>query len=119
LPNRIQLNCFDRSRHYYGGFFRVVIDVTCSVDLTPELFSAPREYAEAVSLLGNTVTFVRRLERMAVVECDLDAVKDELLSRFMATAESYLAAPEFPARLAQSEYGKWLKKGSPPKHRHR
>ena len=103
LGNGLVVRFFDRTGHYYGGFFHVAVVAECTVELRPEHFSSDLEFHDAVSHLGDTVTYEQRLERMGVRSEEVGKVRDILIERFLESARGYLTSPEFPSRLAISE----------------
>ncbi len=106
LENDINLHFFDRSRHYYGGFYQVIVQVYGELPLCSEHCVDAGAYAEAVSLLGETVCFSRNLERMGILEADIPAVREQLINRFIETALVYINDPFFPKGLVAAELEK-------------
>lgn len=112
LPNGLQVTVTDASRHYYGGYWQVCLEVSCLVPLELGLFSDPATEADARRLLGAVVPFVRHLEKMAVHGDELAAVRQELLERFDRHLLPFLGNQQFPARFIQSEFQKRSKKSN-------
>ncbi|QEM68478.1 hypothetical protein FO488_10050 [Geobacter sp. FeAm09] len=99
----------DVTRHYFGGYFHVRIEVSAEIPLSATPFSGPEEYQAALRLLGGQIHFRRILEKMAVPEGDVTAVRQGLLEAFDANVLPYLSRPDFPGRFMRSEYVKRLK----------
>ncbi|QOX78909.1 hypothetical protein FY034_08170 [Trichlorobacter lovleyi] len=112
LANGLQVTVADVSRHYYGGYWQVCLEVSCLVPLELGLFSDPVIEADACRLLGAAVPFVRHLEKMAVHGDDLAAVQQELLERFDRHLLPFLGNQQFPSRFIQSEFQKRCKKSN-------
>ncbi|MDD2500755.1 MAG: hypothetical protein PHN92_08050 [Geobacter sp.] len=112
LPNGLQVTVADASRHYYGGYWQVCLEVSCLVPLELGQFSDPVAEADARRLLGAAVPFVRHLEKMAVHGDELAAVRQELLERFDRHLLPFLGNQQFPSRFIQSEFQKRSKKSS-------
>lgn len=112
LPNGLQVTVADVSRHYYGGYWQVCLEVSCLVPLELGLFSGPATEADARRLLGAAVPFVRHLEKMAVHADELAAVRQELLERFDRHLLPFLGNQQFPSRFIQSEFQKRCKKSN-------
>ena len=112
LPNGLQVTVADVSRHYYGGYWQVCLEVSCLVPLEMGRFSDPATEADARRLLGTAVPFVRHLEKMAVHGDELAAVRQELLERFDRHLLPFLGNQQFPARFIQSEFQKRCKKSN-------
>lgn len=99
----------DATRHYFGGYFHVRIEVNANVPLSASSFAAAEEYQAARRLLGEQVCFHRVLEKMAVPEAGIKAVRQGLLEAFDANVLPYLSRPDFPGRFMRSEYARCLK----------
>lgn len=112
LPNGLQVVVKDVSRHYYGGYWQVCLEVSCLVSLDLGLFSDPATEADAHRLLGPEVPFVRHLEKMAVHGDELATVRQELLERFDRHLLPFLGNQQFPSRFVQSEFQKRCKKSN-------
>lgn len=94
----------DHSRHYYGGYYHVRLEITAEVPLFKESFKSEAEYADAVRLLGGSVLFRRTLEKMAVPAEEMEATRRELMDSFTAHMLPYLQRQDFPQRFVLSEY---------------
>lgn len=103
----------DRTSHYFGGYFHVRVAATCSVPVKSDYFASRAEYDQAVVVLGETVTFTKNLEKMAVAEVDLESVRAELIAAFRATTYTYLVSDHFAPRFIHSELVKRQSKKSP------
>lgn len=112
LPNGLQVTVKDVSRHYYGGYWQVCLEVSCLVSLELGQFSDPAVEADARRLLGTAVPFVRHLEKMAVHGDELDAVRQGLLERYDRHLLPFLGNQQFPSRFIQSEFQKRSKKSN-------
>lgn len=93
LPNGLKLNYFDATKCYYGGYYRVCIEVKCAL---PQ-----EEY-------GDWHLF-KKLERMGVESSRLPAVKQELLDAFTRMILPYVQRTDFPKRFedARRERRHW------------
>lgn len=103
LPNDLVVRFFDKTSHYYGGFFHVSILVKIEFVLSPELSPDGLDYEEAKSILGETVCHQQILERMGVRSDEADSVKKLLIEHFVETLSNYLADPAFPSRIVSAE----------------
>lgn len=99
----------DATRHYFGGYYHVRIEVGADVPLSVSSFAGPAEYEAARRLLGERICFRRVLEKMAVPEADIAAVRQGLLEAFDTNMLPYLSRSDFPERFMRSEYAKCLK----------
>jgi len=99
----------DCTRHYFGGYFHVRIQVCADVAVNAYAFAAASELEDAVARLGQIVTFKRTLEKMAVPDGELETVRQQLLAAFDANVLPYLQRADFAASFVRSEYLKKLK----------
>lgn len=104
LANGMTVFIDDHTRHYYGGFYMVKLDVVCSVPVPDEVLLV------AGNLLEKSVTYRRSLEQMGVPATDVERVKESLLSHFTIHSLSYLAAQNFPVNFVASELTKARKR---------
>jgi hypothetical protein len=99
----------DNTRHYFGGYYHVRIQVSADVPVSAASFDAASDYEDAVVRLGHSVTFSRTLEKMAVPDTEIDIVRQQLLAAFDANVLPYLLRDDFVPRFVHSEYHKKLK----------
>jgi hypothetical protein len=114
LGGGLQANVTDATRHYFGGYYHVHIEISAEIPLSASAFSGIAEYQEAIGLLGGSVRLFRSLEKMAVPADEIDAVRQHLLDSFDATVLPYLLRDDFADSFVQSEYRAALKKGRAP-----
>ena len=112
LANGLKVAVHDVSRHYYGGYWQVCLEVSCPISLEMGQFSDPATEADARRILGTMVPFVRHLEKMAVHGDELTAARQELLERFDRHLLPFLGNQQFPSRFIQSEFQKRCKKSN-------
>jgi len=101
----------DHTRHYFGGYYHVRILVSADVPVSAGAFARESEHQDALRRLGIFVSFSRTLERMAVPEGEIDAVRQHLLASFDTNELPYLVRAGFAGSFIQSEYRKALKSG--------
>lgn len=112
LPNGLQVTVSDVSRHYYGGYWQVCLEVSCLVSLELGRFSDPLTEADARRILGTEVPFVHHLEKMAVHGDELEIVRHELLERFERHLLPFLGRQQFPSSFIQKEFQKRSKRNN-------
>lgn len=117
LPNGLAVNFYDRSCHYYGGFFHVSILAQIEFEFSAALCPAGQNYDEAVSILGRTVRYGQKLERMGVKSEDTDSVKALLIEKFIEASKGYISDQAFPARIISAELLKATRFNKPPQLR--
>lgn len=104
----------DVTRHYFGGYYHVRIEVSADVPLSVSTFADAGEQRAALLLLGEQLRFHRVLEKMAVPESGIEAARQGLLETFAANMLPYLSRPDFPERFMRSEYARCLKSPARP-----
>jgi hypothetical protein len=106
LPNGLVVFLDNDSRHYFGGYYQVIVTVRCELKIdpvsNPECFERPDESV----LSGDTIRVSRRLERMGVPEQDVTNVLTELVTGFISTSLPYLSTQAYSTRLVRTELEK-------------
>ena len=100
----LRVTLSDETRHYFGGYYHVKVLVHCIVPLDKFYFDDEAQYLDALEKLGESVSFERILEKMAVPEQDITSVRDQLVAAFNETTLRYLTTPDFDRRLVRNEY---------------
>jgi len=109
LGDGIRATASDHTRHYFGGYYHVRIQVSADVPVSAGAFAEESEQLDALRRLGPFVSFSRTLERMAVPDSEIDAVRQHLLASFDTNELPYLVRAGFADSFIQSEYRKALK----------
>jgi hypothetical protein len=109
LGGGITARLCDGTRHYFGGYYHVRIEVSADVPLSGSPFAGADEYRAARRLLGERIRFHRVLEKMSVPESGIEAARQGLLEAFASNVLPYLSRPDFPERFMRSEYARCLK----------
>jgi hypothetical protein len=114
LADGLQATVTDATRHYFGGYYHVRIEVSSYIPVSTTVFADPTEHREALRLLGNSAHLSRSLEKMAVPVEEIDTVRRHLLESFEATVLPYLLRDHFADSFVRSEYRAALKKSRTP-----
>ncbi len=80
LQRGLSATVTDVSKHYYGGYWQVAIEVFCNVPVEDSFFNDSATAADARRILGGEVSFARRIEQMAVHQDDLEYSKKNCLT---------------------------------------
>ena len=104
LSNGLHLELFDRSRHYFGGYWHLCLEACCQVPLAAAGIEDPARFEELRRQLGDPIPFVRRVEQMAVPPERVDAIRSDLQQRLLAQMVPLLEHPDFAARFVTKEY---------------
>ncbi|HEU0265921.1 MAG TPA: hypothetical protein VFR01_09360 [Geobacterales bacterium] len=112
LENGLTITYVDRSRPYFGGYYRVQVEITTSVQLEEWMFVDQETFHNACRLLGSSVTYRRLVEKMGVASTELARVRTEIVESFQENALGYLKSDDFPERFVQGEYAKIIAKPS-------
>lgn len=106
LENGLTIRFLDLTRHYFGDFHLVKIEIVCEIPLLPDYFADPAEHEEARRLIGAPVVYRRTVEQMGVPSTAIGMVTDRLIANFTDHSLSYFSAPGFPARFVRREFEK-------------
>lgn len=109
LGGGVQATISDLTSHYFGGYFHVRIQVRADVPVSSDAFASAADNTDAVRRMGPAVCFSRILEKMAVPEGEIEAVRQHLLTSFDTTMLPYLQRDDFSDNFIRSEYRKALK----------
>lgn len=109
LDSSLCVTLLDQTSHYFGGYYHVKVLAYCDVPLEQSYFENDSDYSDAVMKMGPTIRFERVLEKMAVPEAGIEAVRRQLTQAFHETTRAYLSFPEFAPRFVRSEYQKRAK----------
>jgi hypothetical protein len=106
LGGGVQALIRDHTRHYFGGYYHVRIQISADVPVSAGVFADTAEYQDAVQRLGSFVSFIRTLEKMAVPDSEIDFVRQHLLASFDTNELPYLLRDDFASSFIQREYRK-------------
>lgn len=109
LGGGIPATVCDHTRHYFGGYYHVRIQISAIVPVSAGAFADAAEYQDAVKRLGTVVGFSRTLEKMAVPDSEIEIVLQHLLASFDTNVLPYLARADFADSFVRSEYRNVLK----------
>jgi hypothetical protein len=109
LGDDVTATVTDITSHYFGGYYHVRIQVRANVPVTAALFETAADYDDAVVRLGSSIVFNRILEKMAVPDVEIDAVRQHLLAAFEENVLPYLIRDDFASGFVRSEYHKKIK----------
>jgi len=102
LANGLKLKIFDLSRPIAADTFKVEIFFQTKIDLKESYFTAPQDYAQVKNILGDELTYERKMVRSFVYDKDQDPVREDLINTFKKNSMNYLASVNFPQMLALS-----------------
>lgn len=110
LTNGLTIRFINRTRHYYGDFYRVVVEITCRIPVDATYLHDPEELAAARAALGDIVLYRRCLEKMGVPSTETDRVVVRLIEDFVAHSQPYFSADLFPEKFIRAELRKLQRK---------
>ncbi len=102
LANGLKLKIFDLSRPIAADTLKVEISFQTKIDLKESYFAAPQDYAQVKNIMGDELTYERKMVRSFVYDKDQDSVREDLISTFKKNSLNYLASVNFPQKLALS-----------------
>lgn len=105
LPNGLRITFVDETNRYFGDYHRVCLQVVMCVDLQAAASVAEDVdfWTTAQGILGDDFTIEKKLVRMGVPGAEVDATATSMVDEFLKAASDYMARPDYPKRLAQTE----------------
>jgi len=109
LANGLQITFADESNRYFGDYHRVCVVATIACLLHDLPVEGPDDEVlrrQAIELIGDRLSVVKRLERMGVPTAAVVEVRTALIDDFLRHASAYLCRPEYPRSLIKAELRK-------------
>ncbi|MRR59330.1 MAG: hypothetical protein EG824_14130 [Deltaproteobacteria bacterium] len=110
LENGLVVRFFDHTRHYYGDFYLVKIEIVCEVPLVIDFFDESADLEEARGLVGDPAVYRRSVEQMGVPSTAIATVTERLMNNFISHSLPYFSATGFPGRFLRTELERARKK---------
>lgn len=110
LDNGLVVRFFDHTRHYYGDFYLVKIEIVCEVPLHTDFFDDQADLEEAQRLVGDPAVYRREVEKMGVPSTAIATVTERLMGNFISHSLTYFSSPDFPRRFLRAELERARKK---------
>lgn len=116
LENGLQLNVYDASRKLVGDRWLVSLIVRMDVPVTEVLRKNSRQTIESINeikgMLGDSVLFEQKRERIFVDTAEKETVLKELCDMFLNSSLNYLSKDIFPKQYILKKYEEEIKKKS-------
>ena len=116
LENGLQLNVYDASRKLVGDRWLVSLIVRMDVPVTDALEKNSRQPMESIDeikdVLGDSVMFEQKRERIFVDSAEKETVFKELCDMFLNSSLDYLSKEIFPEQYILKTYREEVKKNS-------
>lgn len=116
LKNGLQLNLYDGSRKLVGDRWLLTLIARMDVPVTEVLKRHGRELTENIDeikdMIGETVLFEKKREKIFVDKTEKDAVFNALCDMFLNSALNYLSKEAFPLKYILKTYREAVKKKS-------
>lgn len=110
LENGLLVRFFDHTRHYYGDFYLVKIEIVCEIPLHTDFFDDQTDLEEARRLVGDPAVYRREVEQMGVPSTAIATVTERLMGNFISHSLPYFSAADFPRRFLRAELERARKK---------
>lgn len=110
LENGLVVRFFDHTRHYYGDFHLVKIEIACEIPLSGDYFDEQSDLEEARIRFGESAFYRRSVERMGIPTTAISTVTEQLVDNFVSHSLPYFATPGFPGRFLKTELVRGRKK---------
>jgi hypothetical protein len=102
LANGLILKIFDLSRTIAADTVKVEISFQTKIYLKESYFTDAQDYAQVKNTMGDELAYEHKLERSFVPKENEDFVRDDLINTFKSNSLDYLAAVNFPKKMAMS-----------------
>jgi hypothetical protein len=102
LANGLKLKIFDLSRPVAADTVKVEISFQAKISLKKSYFTDTQDYDQVKNIMGAKLAYEHKLERSFVPKENEDAIRDDLINTFKNNSLNYLAAVNFPQKLALS-----------------
>ena len=102
LANGLKLKIFDLSRRVAADTTKVEISFQTKIPLKKSYFTDTQDYTQIKNIMGDVLTYEHKRVRSFVYDKDLDSVRDDLIDTFKSNSLDYLAAVNFPKKMALS-----------------
>ncbi|MFZ3104788.1 MAG: hypothetical protein WA096_08825 [Smithella sp.] len=102
LANGLNLKIFDLSRTIAADTVKVEISFQTKIYLKESYFTDAQDYAQVKNTMGDELAYEHKLERSFVPQKNEDTVRDDLINTFKSNSLDYLAAVNFPKKMAMS-----------------
>lgn len=112
LENGLTIHIYDHTRHYFGDFYLVKLEIACEVPLGAALFADEAELEDARRLLGDPAVYRRTVEQMGVPSTAIETVTERLIGTFTDHSLPYFSSPVFSARFVKAELARARKKAA-------
>jgi len=103
LGNGLTVRFYDQTRHYYGDFHLVRLEIVCEVPLRAEYFPTSDDFEEAGRLIKDPATYRREIDQMGVPSTAIETARQRLMDNFLEHSLPYFSVVSFPARFARAE----------------
>lgn len=102
LANGLILKIFDLSRTIAADTVKVEIYFQTKIYLKESYFTDAQDYDQVKNTMGDELAYEHKLERSFVPQKNEDTVREDLINTFKSNSLDYLAAVNFPKKMAMS-----------------
>lgn len=102
LDNGLKLEIFDSTRAIASDTVKVELSFQTKIHLKESYFTNTQDYLHIKNIMGDELTYEHKLERSFVSKDDEISVRNELIKTFKNNSLNYLAAINFPVKMALS-----------------
>lgn len=95
LSNGLKVTIFDETIRYFCNYFNVVLKLSSPINIERSLFDDENLYNEVSNLLGKKVVYTKIINKNAVIEVELDNIKNLILKDFEQNCIPYLSKDSF------------------------
>jgi len=102
LANGLILTINDSSRRIAADTLKIELSFQVKVKVLESFFASSQDYHQLKDILGDELTYERKMERPFVFDRDEASVRAELLASFKDNSLNYLASPHFAKKMTLS-----------------
>lgn len=95
LENGLTVYVYDETSRYFCNYFNVSLKLTASIEIVKNIFDCDEIFIEIKELLGDKVKYVRTINKNAVLEDELERVKELIINDFEQNCLPYLSKSSF------------------------
>ncbi|MCX7771193.1 MAG: hypothetical protein N2202_08980 [Proteobacteria bacterium] len=95
LSNNLKVTIFDETTRYFCNYFNVILELRVPINIDESLFEEKTEFEEVCNLLGKKLIYSKIITKNAVIETELDKVKEMVIKDFEKNSLPYLEKNSF------------------------
>lgn len=95
LSNGLKVTIYDETVRYFCNYFNIVLRLSSPISIEETLFDDKKLYDEICSLLGKKIVYTKTIAKNAIIDTELDKIKELILKDFEQNSLPYLSKNSF------------------------